>query len=451
MIWNPDFRFASILYHSRQPLAFWLFGIGAIVANNPLIGGRLVALLVSIPSFFALYLFMKKSFDQKTALISILLLTISPLAIMFQSLALMDGILFSSTFCIVYLLSEYRLHSKTQILLATGLMLGILLWIKTTALFIITPTIFTALTIFRLSFFNRTKQIVNFLILLLPIILIALLLLLLPNFSKIVSEPGSFIFSLKELMTLPTASWVSNGVYALYGYMTYFTPIVFLFGLIGAYKYRKEKSTTPLIFFALTILFSILLGKIFRIRYILYALIGIIPFTALFLSQTHLIRSVNRLKYIFCIGSSFLISLMLIINPHLFFSLFPENSTLSREREYAYGWTAGDGIQKLIDFIDKTPRSSHERIILFTEDSPGNPSDYVLAKYYFDPTVIISPIDISASSLRSLSQKKGNTPVFVIARSIRVDQTTEPYLSLIQSFSEHDPHEALHLYQLKSP
>ncbi|MEK7070737.1 MAG: glycosyltransferase family 39 protein, partial [Patescibacteria group bacterium] len=407
--------------------------------------------------FFSLYAFMKKSFDEKTAFISALLLATSPLAILFQSLALMDGMLFSCTIYIVYLLNEFRLREKKLILLTIGSILGSLLWIKTTALFIIIPTIIITvlLTAQKFGFIprslwrSRTKLISNTASIVLPVFFISLPLIFLPNFSKVLSEPGSFSFSLHELISFPITSWALNFVYAFYGYMIYFTPIVFLFGLIGAYTYRKEKSLAPLYFLGLMILFSIFLGKIFRIRYILFAVVGVIPFASLFLTRTHAVRLFNRLKYALCVGSSFSISFILIFNPHLFFSFFPENSILTREREYAYGWTSGDGVKNLIEFIEKTPRSMQRRIVLFTEDAPGNPSDFLLARYFIDQTMIISHLAISKDHLMEVSKNVKNA--YVVTRNIRIDKTVEPYLSLVQSFPEYDSHEFLGLYKLQFP
>src|SRR5258705_11681463 len=78
MVNRPDMHWASIGYLSRQPLGFWLFGIGAILFNNPL-GARFIVLLVNIPILFTTYFITKRVASEKTALFAASILKLSPL------------------------------------------------------------------------------------------------------------------------------------------------------------------------------------------------------------------------------------------------------------------------------------------------------------------------------------------------------------------------------------
>lgn len=92
------------LFHITTSLAFFVFGASEFA-------GRFVNLIYTIGSFSIFYLLVKRFFDQKTAFISALLFSLSPISLIYGSRAMMD---FTSIFWLLASLYVFSLAEKNN-------------------------------------------------------------------------------------------------------------------------------------------------------------------------------------------------------------------------------------------------------------------------------------------------------------------------------------------------
>ena len=442
MIDKPAYTWASIEHISRQPLAFWLFGLGSILFKNPILGSRLVMLLCNIPTFFLLYITMKKIFDEKIALYAVTILTFTPLFILTQTLAIMDGFLFAIAVIILSVLlyagQKYTLFHTAII----SILLAIALWIKSTGLFLVALSF---VSIFAITIRNKTRPgriVMHFFIL--GMIMTALILPLLtrPDFVRILQEPQTFLLSThgySQLMQL----WVSNSITTLYSLFLYTGPVLFLTLIISLISLRNRNFVFALIWAVLPIVSLIVLAGNFRFRYASLGSICLIPFMTygmrmLFRKYTH-----QAISYVFWIA---VVSYCLVftLSPVTIFRLFPLSNG---ERDYAISWPSGYGIPELIRWIDA--QTKDKNMILAVADSPGNPSDYLLAHYYFSPNIRVIFVTVnSVLEFRKIEPLTKKIPVYLATRTSLVSTDIAPFVQEVIRFNKPLNLDAIALYRI---
>ncbi len=448
MIDNPSFRWASIAYVHRQPLTFWLFGISAIITHSPLIGARLITLLFSIPTFFMVYTWLKDLSDEETAWIGLVLLIFSPVYILFQSLALMDGFLFAIALAITWLLWKYWKHADAWKVVAIGILTGLGIWIKTNILIMLAVT---TGYLFVLQFTHRKKSFLSYLLPFVPLAItttFALPLIVRPDFSFLVREPDTFTFAIPELLHMPLLTWMNNGIAVVYTLLIYLTPVPIVILLLGMRKLQKKNALFLFAWCIVTIGIVLILLRSFRTRYILFALPPTIPLMAL-AARKIIFPFKTNIVMIILIGSVVFGCGLLVLSPPSFFSLFPKNSPVQPERDYAFGWPAGYGIPQAIQFIDHS-RNPTTILSLAVVDSPGNPSDYVLAYYYFNPGVRILFVTTSSlAEFRKIEPASRQIPIYLITRDSLIPKDIHPYLQLVKRFSEPNNEDAISISKIQ--
>src|SRR3989344_4423197 len=280
MVNRPELMWASISYLKRQPLGFWLFGSGAILFHNPLLGGRLTVLLANIPTLFITYFVTKRFTSEKTAFTAALILTLSPLFILIQSLILMDGLLIAIGAAIIWIFMMDWGEKAPYYVVSTGILLGIALWIKTTALFFV----FLSVTGLLIKAKQEHHKPLITLALLGTLIGLPLLLLtplgLRSDVGSVLSEPESFTFSMAELTHNPVGLWSKNIFLTLYSMTLYVHPLVFIALPAATALFRRKTSMFLLSWFLVPAGATTLLGKNFQIRYFAFGVIALLPFVA---------------------------------------------------------------------------------------------------------------------------------------------------------------------------
>jgi 4-amino-4-deoxy-L-arabinose transferase-like glycosyltransferase len=424
MIDNPAFRWASFTYVSRQPLAFWLFGLGAIAVGSPLLGARLVMLLANIPSFFLLFLCTKKLMNERAGLYAAAIFTCTPLFILLSSLALMDGFLLTISMIILWLFMCDWKEKSPYHLVGISILLGVSLWIKTTALLLFVLSFIGLFwKIKKLNLFNI------FLLVTIPV-LIVLPMWFQKDVMNMFREPGNFTFTATEFVQLPIHSWAKNLFGALFSILIYFNPFLLL-ALIHAKKLiRRNYGALLLAWILVPTVAIILIGKNFQVRYFAFGLIALIPLLSL--------KKQNTVFFVFVL---FMYAIFFIIKPVQFFSLFPIQS---QERDYALSWPSGYGLPELIKWID-----DHQPMTIVVADSPGNPGDYLLATYYYSTQVQIlihaihSPIELK--KLKPIVDKQ---PLFIATRSTLIPPEMSSYLQPIKLFTKPYSTETIGIYRI---
>lgn len=427
MIDNPEYHWASIQQFSRQPLAFWLFGLGAILLKNPIIGARLVILLANIPTFFIVLCLTKRVFDEKTSLVAAAILTLSPLFILTQTLAIMDGFLFAISAILLFLFeSDWKKPVPYQ-LIGIGICIGISLWIKTTGLFLL------ALAIIGIVVKSKRRSFIQIIIMSLILFLMVLPLIIRPDFMQLFNEPRSFMLTLTELRQFPISIWTSNSISAIYGLLLYI-PLLFILPMT-----KKRSNTMLLLWFLIPTIAIVFLGKNFRIRYFVLGTIALVPFLAYGISRLFEILKSTVFQIIFwtiCVAYS----MYFIFATPSFFSLFPSKSG---ERDYALSWPSGYGIPETINWINLHSSSADQPMIIAVLDSPGNPSDYLLAQYYFSHKVRILIADFD--KLKPIALR---VPLYVATRSTLITPDIKSYVTPVQLFHKPATDETVGIYRV---
>src|SRR3989344_3838664 len=113
-ILDPEKRFVAVYFWGKQPLPFWIYGLGSFLFEDPIIGARLFNLILAIPGFFFLYHLIKNLKGKTASIIALIFLTFAPAFILFQSLALMDGMLLTLNIIALWIL--FKLWKKFKVI-----------------------------------------------------------------------------------------------------------------------------------------------------------------------------------------------------------------------------------------------------------------------------------------------------------------------------------------------
>lgn len=439
MVDNPAYHWASITSVSRQPLAFWLFGLGAVFFRSPLIGARLVVLLCNIPSFFFVTALTKKLSGAKAVLVSAAILAFTPLFILTQSLALMDGLLFAVATGLIWLIFTRDRRLTIPELLITGIALAAALWMKTTALFIVFLSLLSIAYMYRKNGMRNRFTILDISVTCVVASVLLLPLVLRPDIRLVFEEPGSFLSSGLQPAQLPSV-WGANAVSVFSALLLYIGPVLFFLLFIPL---KRAKLPIQMIWFVLPVACFTLLSKSVRLRYGILGSAILIPFLSGIMVK-HLDTARRRTA-----GSVYWLAVILyclyfVVLPSSFFMLFP---SASGERDYALSWPSGYGIPDLVRYIDAAAK--YGEIVIAVPDSPGNPSDFLLSNYYFSERVRIIFVTItSPSELRKIEPLTRKVPVFLATRESLVIPSVRPYLTEIVRFPKPGGLDSIRLYRI---
>jgi 4-amino-4-deoxy-L-arabinose transferase-like glycosyltransferase len=443
MIHNPDFRWASLFYVHRQPLAMWLFGAGALIFQHFLYGARLMMLVANIPVFFILWSISERIFSRRVALVALGLFAVNPLFILMQTMAMMDGFLFAIS-CVLLWLFVIPWKGKLPIAsIAVGILLGIALWIKSTAMLLVVLSL-VALAWKKYKDNLTLVQIVSSCVawIVIPVILL-IPLIVHKDFIYILKEPDTFLFTFGELMHIPFMSWVNNLVSASVSILFY-NPVI-LISFAGIWFVIRKKQSLILVFWFLTpLLITTFIGKHIMVRYFIAGTCAMLPFLAYGMT-----RFIDRMKWkpieivLWCVLGAY--GIFFISFPAQVFHFFP---AISGEQGYAIGYPSGNGIPELVNWID-TNVHPPKVLILAVPDSPGNPSDYLLGHYYFSQRVKTIFVTLSnEEEFRKIEPIVKQTPVYLAVRGSLLTPDIEKYLTPVVVFQKPYKQDFIGLYQI---
>jgi hypothetical protein len=445
MIHNPELRFASLIAQRKQPLADWLFGYGAQIIRNPQIGARLISLCTAIVSFFTLYFWSNRLYGKKIAIIAALLITASPLFVHFQTLALMEGMVLLDTILIFWLTQEYLNNRNLYILFLIGLSYAFGLWVKTDT---IIPIFLsgTTLLIFNLQMKPfKWRKIFNLLIPLLTGIIFIIPLVIQNNFTKLISEPSFFTFTLNEILHLPVKHWFLNLIQISFCTFIYLG-LISIIGLVVYYwKVGINKNFHLSVWMVIQLCIPLFLNKILTTRYYIGAFIPMIILIALGINT--LISDNNRFfKYIITGAIIWNISLsgILLFNAQWFFGLFPKSSIFGGERNYALGWTSGYATRQALTYLTSSLPDSPT--IIGVPDYPGNPTDYLVSYYFYNQKHVTAIIN-TESDLNQFRNNFPNIPIYYATRDSIPTEISKNHLVEIQKFGITDSGDNIRIYR----
>ncbi|MBI2029222.1 glycosyltransferase family 39 protein [Candidatus Gottesmanbacteria bacterium] len=406
MIEDSNNRFYS-LFDGKQPLLMWLFGISSNIFSDPAYAGRLISVIFSTTTFFGLYFISRKFLSKPYFYIPLIIYTITPVFLFFDRQALMEGPLNAISIWSLYFLVKLMETKKMRFAFFLGTILGLGLFIKSTAILFVITSIFYLL---YLAFKNKKKTVPYILVVLITAVVVLFPLITNPQFSIILSRGDRFNLTLAEMAKFPFFLWTKN----MFDFITIsfwqLTPPIFTLSLIGIVLFIKEKKGKILIFwFLLPLIISIITARGFNPRYAE----ALLPITVVFTAYSvyYFFRIIPILI------PTALISILLIFNPLVYFNVMDRLTPLfSQKHEYVTDDTSGYGIKEAVSFLNE--KSQNSPIIVGVRLDAGNPENAILAYFYKNPAVQATYFDKQMFSKDfDFKLLKPQFPVYYVSRS----------------------------------
>jgi 4-amino-4-deoxy-L-arabinose transferase-like glycosyltransferase len=355
MILSP-YKFLIPLSDGKTPLFMWSMVPSLLIFNDPLFAGRIMSVFTGFLTLLGGFYFGWRFLNQRVALTSAFLITISPYLFFFDRMALADSFLAASLIWLlnIALLTVEKPTYKKGLLLISLSVSAIL--IKTPALlgFLLLPLTLLMLNLRKVT--ERKKGVYLFLIWL-SLLICAIgglsLLRLNPTFKMVSSRSQDYFFPTSRLFEVPFDPFVIHFPQFMEWVPQMLTyPIWYGIGLAAFWALlSRQKIPIILLLWALIPnLIFVSLIKSYTTRYILFT----IPPVLILLAWG--MDSVVRKIRLFQRGS-----LIILLAFFAFFCLrqdlllltHPEKAQLPREtrRGYFEDWTAGYGIKDIATYI----------------------------------------------------------------------------------------------------
>ena len=468
---DPTLRFLP-LSDGKQPLYMWILMFILQEDSDPLIIGRLLSAIAGVFTgigifFLAYFLFKSKNIS----LVAVLIYSLSPFSVFFDSMALVDSTLsMFGIWVLVFGVLSAR-YLKFDLSMLTGFFLGGALLTKSPAIFYSLLLPFS--WIFSDSAIQKkkeTKDIIVYLIklaiLFTPAYLIAYgmynILRLGPNFHLISLRNKDYVFPLNHLWRNPKDPFIFHiAEIAVWFWELGPGVLVFLImlGLIVGLKKYKKGILFLLIFILVPLLVNSLYAKVFTARYILYTLPLIFIVAALFIEFSIKYTILTNLLLALFIFSSILVNSLFIFDI--------QSAPLPRNERSGYleEWTAGYGIKEVSQFIrDEYEKNPKTKIVVGTEGYFGTLPDGLQIYLNNIPEITIIGVGLDIKEVpKSLKDSKASgNETFLVINSSRLKANPENLgLELIavypkalrkpdsREYNLLGPRETLYLFRLK--
>lgn len=427
---EPTLRFLP-LSDGKQPFFMWVLMFLIKFFENPLYIGRLISVFTGTGTAIGIFTLSYLLFKNKlVSLFSVFLYTLSPFAVFFDRMALVDSML--SCFGIWTAIFGFLTAKCKRLDLAmfTGFLLGFAVLTKS-------PAIFIALLLPTFYFLTNLKGIWRLGITYLIAFAMYNIQRLGPNFEMLSLRTADYILPVSHVWTNffdPLIPHLKDVVVWFFSMGPISILVIWLLSYLVDYKkYLKEKIILTL-WFLFPIFVQAELGVSFTARYILFTLPYFFILTGLvFVSKVKWLRVVGYgLAVIFVIQS-------LIFNFHLLTN--PERAKLPRGERSGYleEWTAGQGIREIASYLkyQVTSLKYQEKIVVGTEGYFGTLPDGL--QLYVNNTLQIIVVGVGViiedvpKSLKE-SVDAGNKTYLVVNKSRFRGDVEKMNMKLIASY-----------------
>lgn len=366
---DANWRFIS-LTDGKQPLYIWLTMVAMKVIDDPIMAGRLVSVLAGVLTILGLILLGKILFERwRVGILAAGLYSILPFALVYDRLALMDGLL--ASLMLWALIFEVLLIRSLR--LDVALMLGGIIGLTTltkTSGFIALYLLPVSLVFFDFRQKDGIKRLGKWLGLVLVVVIVSqmmyLVLRLSPFFNLIAQKDKTFVYPFFEWLSHPFTFFLGNLRGLADWVVTYLTWPLFLapfIGLVWGTKFFKER----LILFSWFIIPFIglaLFGRVIYPRFIFFMAILLLPLVAYFLTKL-----AWQKKWL----TAVLLVALVLIPLRIDFDLLtnPEEASIPQadSNQYFNNWPSGWGIRESINFFQE--KAKNAKITVLTEGTFG--------------------------------------------------------------------------------
>lgn len=379
----------------KPPLFMWALSIVLKFFSDPLLGGRLLSLLIGLLSVFMMRRLIREFTTNVVARWTVTLsVMFLPFWYFYHRMALMDGLLtllLSSSFFFAIRLSKgIDLNWRKRILLLMGLAVSFAgsLMTKTPALFAIPIIAFTPI-----YYWLQTKR--KFSDLFSSFLwvgaagfigcLIFLSLRVSPLFGSLFARSTDFTFTFKDLISGEWRYVLGNSLRRNLGWIGfYLTPGIVIIAFLGIFI-KKIRSDVMFLLLSAALFFAplTLFGRVLWPRYFLPTIVFITLAASLSFSEV-VKHKVLKIISLLLLGTSGIITIYFVFASYFNPAKMPfvtEDSS-----QYLYEWSAGYGNAEIRDFIrerqEMLPDDGSKRIIVLTEGSFGTLPDGLLMYFH---------------------------------------------------------------------
>ncbi|MCL4382916.1 MAG: glycosyltransferase family 39 protein [Patescibacteria group bacterium] len=367
---DANWRFIS-LTDGKQPLFIWLTMMAMRVISDPITAGRFISVLAGAGSILGLIFGGKLIFQKwQVGIIAGFLYLISPFAMVYDRMALMDGLLAMLMLWALILEILLMKNLRLDIALLLGGLMGFTMLTKTSG-FISLYLLPFSLLLFDFSCKERLKRLSKWLCLVLISCFVSQMiysvLRLSPFFHMVSQKDTTFIYPLSEWLNHPFTFFYGNlaGLWSwIIGYLSW-PLVVTVFLSFLAMKFFREKL---LLFswFMVPFVGLALFGKVIYPRFIFFMTLPLFLLSAktLFNLGTLLKKKIVTI---------FLLVILFIVPLKTDYELFvnPTEAPIPRSDSHQYfnDWPSGWGIKESVDLFKEKARQ--EKIAVFTEGTFG--------------------------------------------------------------------------------
>ncbi|HYD35163.1 MAG TPA: glycosyltransferase family 39 protein [Vitreimonas sp.] len=409
---NFRFNIWISLIDGKQPLFIWLTSVFMHFIANPIVAGRLVSFCAAFGSFTGVYLVTKEFFDKQTAHLALVLYLILPFFLIYDVLALMDGLLLCLSIFSCYLAVILAKRGSILVALGLGVVMGLGLLTKSSATFFLLLS--APATLFAL---NKTRSEILKLICLFALSIsvalgIGTLLRLSTYFPVIAQKNHLFIRTTAEVIQDPVSGVFENTKNITSWLFGYLGLGIFLFAPVGVLlKKQKYRETFFLLaHFLIPILALILYGKQLFPRYVLFMCWPLVILSAHGLMQVRNTLAVKHTLLPFALVAFFSVQIFttytVLINPDS--AKLPALERL----QFFEGNFSGTGLPELYTFFDS---HQDQKVVILVDNPLGVLPNGLNIRYAQHKNMkIIGADDIQTTQVEKYREKYPENEMFLL-------------------------------------
>lgn len=454
---EPTLRFLP-LQDGKQPLFMWATIPFFKLVSDPLIAGRLLSVLAGAGSLLGIGFLAYTLFaDVLVALLTSLIYAFIPFTVFFDRLALADSLLAMFGVWSLAFAIRYAQTLKLEYAMYLGFAIGGGLLTKSPALMFY-PWSLLALFFFakRQSFSPKNLPTVIWGLFLALVISQAMyaILRLGVGFQMIGARNQDYVYSFQEVLTHPLRPLLENLQKTADWLFRLFSPTVLLLGVLGFLNSKTRRSYFFLMAVSLLpLLLQGAIAKVYTSRYILFAVLPLIPLSALGLHW--LLSRKGRLiqaSVVLFVAVPLLLTSIYVLNP----SLAP--MSFDMRSGYFSEWTAGTGQKEVAEYLLEKEKDLPvgSQVVVFTEGTFGTLPDGLQIYTEGHPriTIVGSTPNIYEIPAGLLNTDKNNLRYYVLNSSRNHLPASEmAKLELIQEYPKFPradgTHDSLLFFRLK--
>lgn len=313
----------------KPPLFFFLTTLSETLTKNALFTGRLVSVFSGAFTLTGLYVLTNKLFEKKTAILASILYILSPFALTYDRLALMDSLLSAFSVWILYFALTYLEVKKIRYLLLLISLCFLSLLAKQSAKFFLLMLPFVPVIA------RGKKEIKSFFILVIITLITYLIYLLIISRSKNFEFYNIFD---KTYINFSLQIFINNFKAVLSWIKSYFPLIFVVIPFSVIYLLKKNFSYGLLLSFwgFMPVIISMVVGNYFFPRYLLPSIIFLFPMIA-FMFKKHIALLILLLI------PSLIFDYYILTNPPLAPYHYNERAQFISE------WPSGYGVKEAYD------------------------------------------------------------------------------------------------------